>query len=189
MSEFFEMFFCLFVISASRFFWGKEKSYAFTYSKNGYPCLPFSVFTFLIGANSLETNSVIFSNFFILMVLGVGANSQVAPAIVQGVMVLVVYIISGIAFQNFSGHKVSDICPPFSSLGSKRISRGVQMGTPIPLRKIFKVLGVNNRVLSLRQGNKPIRLVERLDNFVSTNTRFMHRSSLKDRLLPAAIIT
>lgn len=130
--------------------------------------------------NSFETGCVVGSLRLIMRILGECGPSQITSSVIQCIPRNMICSSSEERTMHTKGP---------SSLHSNCIKtfRTVRpLCVPIPFAEPFIVGSIHDCILSFCKWDQAVRLVKRLDNFVSLNTSFWHRSSLKDRLLPAA---
>lgn len=110
------------------------------------------------------------SRLLIECVLLPSALPEIAAAVVKFVSVAMVYVFSFWEAHDEAVHENA----PLVSVESGCIFGVPGMNGPIPLRQPFKVSGVNDCVKPLRQWNKFVGLVLRLDDFVSRYTWSRH---------------
>lgn len=113
--------------------------------------------------------------------------SQVLSPIVECVVVFVVKFFIRITLENFFFHVYRS-----GTYGVKALSSNIPLSVPIEIVDSLKIFNVHDSDLVLREGDKAIRLIKRLDNrrsWHSPECAFLgHRSSVKGSLLPAAIL-
>ena len=153
----------------------------------GYPS-----FVCFVVVHAVIATFIIAAHLSISHVLGPCCCSKIFLSIIKSgekacsaVMFYMIYKIAGLAAKNGIGHvnpSFIGISPP---LGIKiPISRFDCK--PIVFVESRKVFDIRDGILALRERDESVRLIERLDNFVSRNTTFGHRSSFTGSLLPAA---
>lgn len=156
---------CLIVGVCGRLFTGvRRKINQFVIDPNaGFPFSPI-----LTPKHTLETARIVEWFFLVSEILGVRTLTEIRSAVVERVVVTVVNLFAHLTTKNESLH-VSTF------LGSiKTIGRGTPRGVPIPLIEPIEISGVNDDILPLRERDKTVGCVERLNNFVSLNTELFH---------------
>lgn len=131
-------------------------------------------FSGLDPANSLLPRQVCFSDSGVGHILRTCARPQIRPSIVQGIMIVMVHMLRVTSDDEPVHEDRVTIFPLGGPVAIKRSDVFDPYGIPIPPHETIVVIGVNNGVLSLREGYESDRLVLRLDNFVSSYTSFRH---------------
>lgn len=123
-------------------------------------------------------------------VLHVRGFSEIAFLAIERISVFVVNLLPSFRFKNeilqahFRATGPAD--PPD---GIKTAGDGTPFSGPIELGGPLKILGVDDSVLALRERDKSVSLVERLDHSVSFHAEFKHRSSLKGLFATSRILS
>jgi hypothetical protein len=113
-------------------------------------------------------------------ILNASRFSQICPAIIKRVVVDVI----GHASKNFRVH-VTSVSTSAASI--KTLRMGIPFCTPVPLIEPFVVNGIDNCRLALRERDKTVGCIERLDNCVSFHAVF-HSLTSNEIVIPAAIL-
>jgi hypothetical protein len=178
--------FCRFVVGVGCFLGGikqAEVNFSVIYSQFRAP-----FFTYFVPPNSLKSTCIASFFWSIAPILGMAAFSKIVSAIIQSVSIPMVDLLSWESVHNQTVHSTVTVFG--AGLGSvETFCIFIPIGPPIPLREPFKIFGINDCSLSSCERNQAVRLIERLDNFVSANTAFWHESSAKGFVLPAAILS
>lgn len=114
---------------------------------------------------SFESVMRILLSATIVTILGMGTVAKIALAVVQLVMILMVYLKFISAIHNHPVHE--NELPVFHPCCAERVAARNIMGVPVPLRDTFKVLSVNNSVLAVCERNEPVGLIEWLGQKMS----------------------
>jgi hypothetical protein len=117
-------------------------------------------------------------------ILRTRAFSEIHPSIIETIVVSMVTFFSFAASQNYAMHGwMGFIVLCLSTSGIKSLGAFIPFSNPVPHGKPFKVRGINKGILALREWDKTIGWIKRLDNFMSwhlvraTLGAFFHRSS------------
>lgn len=102
-------------------------------------------------------------------VLSVCAFAKIISAIVQCVVIHVVYFVGRTDSENHSVH-----CYPFAFAFPNGI---VQVTIPVPLVEPLKIGSIHDSNFSLGQRDKAIGFIKRLSNCVTLHATFWHRST------------
>lgn len=131
-----------------------------------------SPFVFVGGVfgeiNSNIPTCIVRVNFRVPYIFQLRTLTKIIFAIVQSIMVSVVALFIRRTFKYFAVHQ-------YRVLSSRDVKNMIPLdGLPRPLRKPFKILGINDSVLALRKRDKAVGFVKRLSDFVSNHTAFWH---------------
>ena len=123
-------------------------------------------FALFCKTDPLETARISAMLSAILLILSMGANSEICFAIVESVPIPMVNLFGAFAVQNHSVHSST------FRLGIEDIS--VPLGPPIILAKMQEIFRVNYGNLILRKWNKAVRFTKRLSYSAPKNAGLWH---------------
>jgi hypothetical protein len=169
------------IIALRRFFLGQEATKVEFFVVNRNRCAPAT--TFPHQGNSLKKGAAIPVCSAIAGVLRACAFAKIGFSIIQCVPVNVIAFFKCKASEYLPVHP--DLHPRGYASPSHRVECSrvcVPLGYPVPRRKSLKILGINKRILSLRERDQAVRWIRRLGDCVSFHAAFVHRSSLKGLL-------
>ena len=148
-------------------FWGGVKTEIYCAPVDRATGLPLP--TFLPPADALKSRGVVFLFPAIGEILGIRSWPEIGSAIVERILIFVVNVVR-FALQNLAMHLDHFLAQ--LSLGIEVLRFRVQMGTPVPLGQRVIVRRINYGVPALRERNKSVGWIERLDNSVSFHVAF-----------------
>lgn len=187
MSKFAVVFFGGFIVSMGSIFWTMKSTYIFR--SVVHTDLREPDFPALIPKNTFVATGVGARHFDISAVLGPSAFSEILPSVIQGVVVLMIaFLLSFFAAKNHAMHVQSSWI--WIALATFAAANSIETSSiwtpprePIPLIQPLEIFGIDNRGLSLSQGNKSVRLVQRLSNGMPLLRLSGHWSSMKGLML------
>lgn len=148
------------------------------------------LFCWCVPCHSNETAGIVGSKSYIAQVLCVGGLAEIFSFIVERISVYVFRFFIGAATKNLSryAYRISLSCHNFYAGNIKAFSLCIPNGAPVPLVKPREISNINDGILVLRQGNKAVRLVKRLDDYVAFHVDFRHFPTSNGSVLSAAIL-
>ena len=138
----------------------------------------------VVPAYTFEPTLVLLMLASIAGTLGRSSLSQIAAAIVDGVVIGMIASLIWHSLGDLLVHVdwMIAISPDGVSIISAFFSR------PIPLRKPLKVRSVNYRIQSLRKRDESVGWVQRLGHCMAFHAAFRHFLTSNEKLLPTAIL-
>lgn len=174
--------FCCLVVRACGFFPVPEQANVAALSLHVQGNAP--SFLSIRPRHSLVATGVVWLAPSIALVLTVSARPQILAAVIQLVMVSMIYGFVALGSHDFSVHE--DLVSLVPAIGTISRFFGAATG-PIPLRKPIEICNVHNRVLSPRKWNEAVRLIQRLRNSVALYGKPLaqarHKSSMHEPAL------
>jgi hypothetical protein len=126
--------------------------------------------------NAFVTAHIVIRTKRIVAILGMSTFAQIVSSIVQRI---VVFVIANLPYSAIKNHPVhGGISVADESKSIKTSIHRIEINSPIPLVQPIEISDINYRISATCKGNKTVRCIVRLGNFVSMNTIF-HRSSFK----------
>lgn len=159
---------CCFIVGVCCFFWRTKFTKEVFFSVYSNTGLPFSCR--FIPTDSSVSACIRSTHFCVISILCMCGFTEIPSSIIECVAIFVVSFFLWCAVQNNSVH--TNYFPFVSSDGIKAFGVVIPLSTPVPLVEPFEIFGVNDGVLPLRQWDKAIGLVERLNNCVSFHAAF-----------------
>lgn len=130
---------------------------------------------------------IVYAKSLIQNIFTTACLSKIRPPIVEGVMVNMVCLFLATTSEYFPRHIDSLFCSWNTiPLSVKTACSRTPLSAPVPSRKPLVIASVHDGVLALRERNKSVGWVLRLDNFVSWNTILGHVPTSNRNLLPTA---
>ncbi len=171
---------CL-IISASCIFWCRESSKMQIlpiFTNGSIPSL-----CFFAPIDPFESARIIGLLLLICAILQSCSLSKIGSSIVQTISIYMVYVHIRTGFENYTMHS-------YFLIGShyvKSFRRIIPLCIPIPARKPFKILCIDNSVLVSRKWNQAIRWIKWLGNGMPFTRRFGMNPPYKDLCYPVIL--
>jgi hypothetical protein len=152
------------------------------------PGTPF--FCGYVPGYSNKTASVVGSQSDIAQILCVSRFTKILSTIVERFSVAMLWFFPRFALEDFVRHiyVISTSVYFLIAFCVKTFCSFVPLCVPIELIQPIVIGGIHDRVLILRQSNKAVWFIKRLDDFVPTNTEFWHIPTSSGSVLLAAIL-
>ncbi len=185
MGEFTMIFLSSSIVGSGGFLFAVKNSQVFIFFIYGNLCGPSP--NVIVKIHALILADTILVLFFVHGIFGACAFPEIFLAVVQSIMIPMIYLFSFFAMEDFAVHSncLKHILffngTPTSSI--KTSSLRCPHSKPMPLIESRKIFGIDDGDLALREGNKSVRFTERLNNsfafqpIMRLRTRLAHRST------------
>ena len=159
-----KVFLCCFIVGVRGLLFRGEKSEktrTATQSNKGKPFAP--IFS---PANTLKSTLVRTRLSLMSAILRVGASAEVVSTVIQAIMIFMIRLFRMRCVEDDLMHK-DELSTPCSASGVESVGCWIGESVPVPLRQPHKVSGIDNGILPLRQWNKFVGWVGRLNDLMA----------------------